>query len=105
MSEIGIRELKQRASQILREVREKGEIYTVTYRGKPCGVLVPHPTVGTKKKGKRKGAKAVSLRGIWKDGPHITWEEFQAAKKIWTQRLDYLAAELIEGSGDEKAGG
>ena len=32
--EIGVRELKQRASEILRRVREEGATYTITYRGK-----------------------------------------------------------------------
>ena len=32
--EIGVRELKQRASEILRRVREEGAAYAITYRGK-----------------------------------------------------------------------
>jgi prevent-host-death family protein len=41
MGEIGIRELKQRASEILRQVREDQESFTVTYRGKVVARLVP----------------------------------------------------------------
>ena len=41
MGEIGIRELKQRASEILRQVREEQESFTVTYRGKVVARLVP----------------------------------------------------------------
>ena len=41
MGEIGIRELKQRANEILRQVREKQETFTVTYRGKVVAKLVP----------------------------------------------------------------
>jgi prevent-host-death family protein len=41
MEEIGVRELKTHASEILRKVREERVRYTVTYRGKPIGVLVP----------------------------------------------------------------
>jgi prevent-host-death family protein len=41
MPEIGIRELKAHASDVLREVRERRTRYTVTYRGRPIGLLVP----------------------------------------------------------------
>ena len=41
MSEIGIRELKQRASEILRRVREVNETFSVTYRGKVVARIVP----------------------------------------------------------------
>lgn len=41
MTEIGIRELKARASEILRQVRDEQASYTVTYRGRPVGVLLP----------------------------------------------------------------
>ncbi len=41
MSEIGVRELKTRASEIVRAVRERRARYLVTYRGRPVGVLLP----------------------------------------------------------------
>ena len=41
MEEIGIRELKQRASEIFRQVREEHESFSVTYRGKVVAKLVP----------------------------------------------------------------
>lgn len=41
MEEIGVRELKTHASEIVRRVREERAEYTVTYRGKPVGVLIP----------------------------------------------------------------
>lgn len=41
MGEIGIRELKQRASEILRQVREEKKSYAVTYRGRVVARLVP----------------------------------------------------------------
>ena len=41
MAEVGVRELKQRASEILRHVREEKETYSVTYRGKVVARLVP----------------------------------------------------------------
>ena len=41
MVEVGVRELKLRASSILRRVRESKESFTITYRGRPIARLVP----------------------------------------------------------------
>ena len=41
MQEVGIRELKQNTSKILRRVRERRESVTITHRGKPVAQLVP----------------------------------------------------------------
>lgn len=44
--EVGIRELKAHASEIVREVREAQVRYVVTHRGRPVGLLVPFPEGG-----------------------------------------------------------
>lgn len=49
MGEIGIRELKQRANEILRQVREEQETFTVTYRGKVVARLVPAMDTSTER--------------------------------------------------------
>ena len=41
MPTVGVRELKARASEILREVREKRVRYVVTHHGKPVSLLLP----------------------------------------------------------------
>jgi prevent-host-death family protein len=41
MPEVGVRELKTRASEIVRKVREQRARYVITYRGRPVGVLLP----------------------------------------------------------------
>ena len=41
MREIGIRQLKERASEVIRQVREGNEAITVTYRGRPVARIVP----------------------------------------------------------------
>ncbi len=46
MAEIGVRELKTRASAILRRVRDQGARYVVTYRGRPVGLLLPLGGIG-----------------------------------------------------------
>ncbi len=41
MPEIGIRELKAQASEIVRAVREERAEYVITHRGKPVAMIVP----------------------------------------------------------------
>lgn len=45
MTTVGIRELRQRASELLRRV-EAGETIEVTDRGRPVAVLAPLPEAG-----------------------------------------------------------
>ena len=47
MPEVGVRELKARASEIVREVRERRARYVITHRGRPVGVLIPVNEAGT----------------------------------------------------------
>lgn len=44
MATVGIRELRQRASEVLRRV-EAGETFEVTDRGRPIALLAPLPEV------------------------------------------------------------
>jgi prevent-host-death family protein len=41
MPRVGVRELKNRTSEILRAVREEGTEYVITYQGRPMAVLLP----------------------------------------------------------------
>lgn len=41
MPRVGIRELKNRTSEIVRAVRERGVHYIVTHQGRPVGLLLP----------------------------------------------------------------
>lgn len=41
MGTIGIRELKQQTSKILRRVREEGETIEITYHGEPVAQIIP----------------------------------------------------------------
>jgi prevent-host-death family protein len=74
--EIGIRELKSRASEVVRAVKEERARYVVTQRGKPVAVIIPMDAVPPEKKdddgwenllairaklGKNKGNKKSSL--------------------------------------------
>jgi prevent-host-death family protein len=41
MPETGVRNLKIRASEIIRRVRERKARYIITYRGRPVAILAP----------------------------------------------------------------
>ncbi len=41
MPKVGVRELKNRTSEILRAVREEGVEYVITYQGRPMAVILP----------------------------------------------------------------
>ena len=41
MPDVGVRELKAHASEIIREEREQRARYVITYRGRPVGLLMP----------------------------------------------------------------
>jgi len=56
MGTIGIRELKARASQVIRRVRERGEEIEVTYHGKVVARLVP---------ASRPGARHETSASVW----------------------------------------
>lgn len=66
MTSIGVRQLKEQTSQILKQVREQGASYEVTYHGRVVARLVPV------------------------NQPDLAAEEMAA---IWTD-LDQLAAEI-----------
>ena len=58
MRSIGVRELKQHTSQVLRRVREKGEQIEVTYRGRAVARLIPVA---------RPAAERRDAAGVWSD--------------------------------------
>jgi prevent-host-death family protein len=63
MSEIGVRELKAHASEIIRAIRDRRVRYVITYRGKPVGLLSPVSEMATL------GQLAAS------ESPAVVWDE------------------------------
>jgi prevent-host-death family protein len=65
-NQIGVRELKNQATEIIREVREQQAEYIVTYRGRPVARLAPlaheQPIA---QPAKRSGAPPVELEALW----------------------------------------
>ncbi len=47
--EIGIRELKSRASEVVRAVKEERARYVITQRGKPAAIIIPVDTAPPEK--------------------------------------------------------
>ena len=41
MSLIGVRELRERTSEVIRRVREERAEYVVTYQGRPVAIILP----------------------------------------------------------------
>jgi prevent-host-death family protein len=64
MRSVSIHELKDRTTQILRAVREKGEVIEVTYRGQVVARVIP---VAPKRPPK-------NLRAVWSDMEQLATE-------------------------------
>jgi prevent-host-death family protein len=67
MASVGVRELRQRASEILRRV-QGGETIEVTDRGRPVAVLAPLPDAGPLERLRTSG-ELVPARGDLDDLP------------------------------------
>jgi prevent-host-death family protein len=60
--EIGIRELKSRASEVVRAVKEERARYIVTQRGKPVAAIIPMDAVLPEKKDEDGWERLLALR-------------------------------------------
>jgi prevent-host-death family protein len=59
MASVGVRELRQRASEVLRRVRERGEEVEVTLRGRVVARLVPAARPQAKRRARE--------RAVWRE--------------------------------------
>lgn len=76
MPEAGVRELKSRATRIVREVRNRRRRYVITYRGKPVALLAPLETATL-------AAQAPPSEDVWEELVHLGEE----IAKGWQSRL------------------
>ena len=60
--EIGIRELKSRASEVVRAVKEQRARYVVTQRGKPVAAIIPMDAVLPEKNNDEAWDKLMEIR-------------------------------------------
>jgi prevent-host-death family protein len=65
MADIGVRELREHTSRVLKRVREKGEEISITYRGQVVARLIP--VIAPKSKEKETSA-------VWADLDHLAAE-------------------------------
>jgi prevent-host-death family protein len=60
--EIGIRELKSRASEVVRAVKEERARYVITQRGKPVAAIIPMDAMLPEKKDDDGWEKLLAIR-------------------------------------------
>ena len=60
--EIGIRELKSRASEVVRAVKEERAHYVITQRGKPVAAIIPMDALLPEKKDDDGWEKLMAIR-------------------------------------------
>ncbi len=84
MPEIGVRELKISASEIVRAVRERRARYLITYRGRPVGVLLPIDEASATDKSLAAGATGSTWQELTKLGEQIGqgWTAPQTSAEI-----------------------
>lgn len=87
MTEVGIRELKQRTSEVVRAVWERRESVAITRRGRIVARLVPVEDTA---------ATQAAAQGVWADMEGLAQEigarwpaGVSAAKAVAEQRRDY----------------
>ena len=86
MATVGVRELRQRASELLRRV-EAGETIEVTDRGRPVAILAPLPAGGALKRLRASG-EVIPARGNIEDLPDpMPLEDGQELPSVILARL------------------
>ena len=90
MPQVGVRELKNDTSQIIRAVREDQAEYIVTYRGRPVAVILPVDEAMRSKGTDRLLDEARQHADYWATLDALA-AEIDAA---WTSEI--TAAELVE---------
>lgn len=73
VSDIGIRELKARTSEIVREVKERRRPYVITQRGRPVAMLVPVQE-------ERVAAAPAEAEDVWRELSRLAEEVSRAWK-------------------------
>jgi prevent-host-death family protein len=86
MSLIGIRELRQRTSEVMRRVREEKAEYVITYQGRPIALLLPVDSKAIEAAMIQAGKRTVT--GGWENYAQIaeqvrqTWPKDQETQQV-----------------------
>ena len=89
MSNIGVRELKNQATEILRAVREERAEYIVTYRGEPIAILLPLEEPAKQVQNSQRNARAQPSPALLTELEELR----QKIGKAWRTKL--TAAEAV----------
>jgi len=79
--EIGIRELKSRASEVVRAVKEERARYVITQRGKPAALIIPLDAVPLKKSDDEAWERLMKIREELGKG----WQSEKSAVEILSE--------------------
>lgn len=89
VTQIGVRELKNQATEIIREVREQHAEYIVTYRGKPVAIVIPFVEDWERRLPKQPAVDLAALEKRWAE-----WDELaREVDEDWQSELG--AVELL----------
>jgi prevent-host-death family protein len=88
VSLIGVRDLREQASEVIRKVREEGAEYVITYQGRPVALLLPLDAEQAEK-----GMVEASKRAVLGN-----WERYEAlADELRrTSRADVSTQDLMD---------
>jgi len=92
MPRVGVRELKNRATQILRDVREKRAQYVVTYHGRPVAVLLPVDEEWLEGEARRAAEAATPGEDVWAELEALrqeidhSWQSDKTAVELVTEQ-------------------
>ncbi|HLO18723.1 MAG TPA: type II toxin-antitoxin system Phd/YefM family antitoxin [Anaerolineales bacterium] len=81
IEEIGIRELKSRASEVVRAVKEERARYVITQRGKPAAIIIPVDAVPVKKSDDEVWERLMKIREELGKG----WQSEKSAVEILSE--------------------
>ena len=88
MSLIGVRELRQQTSEVIRRVREESAEYVITYQGRPVAILLPLDADQAEKEMVKAGKRAVL----------DDWERYELLaeelRRVWP--VDLSTQDLID---------
>jgi len=85
-----VSELKAKAGQVLRHVRESGIEVIITFHGEPYAKIVPLAHTAGRKKPARK-----TRRNAFPDLPPLTDADFEEIRKLWQTKLETSNNEYI----------
>jgi len=79
---IGVRELRQRTTEVLRQVREEKAEYVITYQGRPIAVLLP--VVSEEVEAAMVQASKQTVQGGWQTYAHVA----EMLRQAWPEAYE-----------------